>query len=185
MSTAPRPQPVTLSSTPILIRALKVAAIVTVALIVVGGVAGYFIDSWVGVTSAVIGSAMAFVFLAITAASILIANRSYASPLFTVMFFSIVLGAWLLKFVLFIVVALLLRDEPWINKVVLFGFLIVGVIGTLVVDVVVVSRTRMPYVSDAGLPKPQQVLPNVEIAAENQPKLRNSGEEDSSRGPKA
>ncbi|WP_253202037.1 hypothetical protein [Subtercola sp. PAMC28395] len=142
----------TLSSTPILMRALRVAALLTVVLVVVGGVVGYFLDGWVGVVSAVIGAAMAFVFLAITATSILIANRYYASPLFTTLFFAIVLGAWLLKFVLFIIAALLLRNQPWTNNGILFTCLIIGVIGTLVVDVVVVARSRMPYASDAKLP---------------------------------
>jgi hypothetical protein len=170
--------PVTLSSTPVLINALKIAAVLTIALIIVGGVIGYFVDSWVGVLSAVIGAAMAFVFLGITAGSILIANRSYSSPPFTATFFAIVLGSWILKFVLFIVVALLLRDQPFINKFLLFGFLIVGVILTLVVDVVVVARTRLPYVSDVSLPNQQQVLPNVEIDPENGPNRLNSGDID-------
>ncbi|CAN5367342.1 hypothetical protein BH09ACT6_BH09ACT6_01910 [soil metagenome] len=145
--------PVTLSSTPILMRALRVAGILTVALIVIGGVVGFLLDGWVGVTSAVIGAAMAFVFLAITATSILVANRYYSSPLFTTLFFAIVLGAWLLKFVLFIVAALLLRNQPWTDNGILFTCLIIGVIGTLVVDVVVVARSRMPYASDATLPE--------------------------------
>ncbi|GGF25637.1 hypothetical protein [Subtercola lobariae] len=168
----------TLSSTPVLTKALKFAAVLTVALIIVGGVVGYFVDSWVGVLSAVIGAAMAFVFLGITAGSILIANRSYASPLFTATFFAIVLGSWIIKFVLFIVVALLLRNQPFINKYVLFGFLIIGVILTLVVDVVVVARTRLPYVSDVELPNAQQVLPNVEIDPENGPNRPKTGERD-------
>ncbi|MEF2978221.1 hypothetical protein [Subtercola sp. YIM 133946] len=168
--------PVTLSSTPVLVRSLKLAALLTVVLIVVGGVVGYAVDGWVGVTSAVIGAAMSFVFLGITAGSILVANRSYSSPLFTVTFFAIVLGSWILKFVLFIVAALLLRDQPWIDKFVLFGFLIIGVVLTLVVDVVVVARTRLPYVSDVALP--QQVLPNVEKRAENGSNRPESGEHD-------
>jgi membrane-bound metal-dependent hydrolase YbcI (DUF457 family) len=80
------------------------------------------------------------------------------------------------KFVLFIVVALLLRDQPWINKLLLFGFLIIGVVLTLVVDVVVVARTRLPYVSDVVLP--QQVLPNVEKTTENGTNPPESGERD-------
>ncbi len=48
--------------------------------------------------------------------------------------------------------AIVLRDQPWINPVVLFLSLIAGVIGSLVLDVIVVSRSRIPYVSDARLP---------------------------------
>jgi hypothetical protein len=42
----------------------------------------------------------------------------------------------------------LLRDQPWVDTKVLFLTLIVGIVGSLVVDVVVVSRTRIPTVSD-------------------------------------
>jgi hypothetical protein len=62
------------------------------------------------------------------------------------------MGAWLLKFVVFIVLILLLGDQPWIDSKVLFLTLVIAVIGTLVVDVVVVTRSRMPYVSDVVLP---------------------------------
>ena len=180
--TAPTP---TLSSTPILRRALVVGAVFTVVLIIAGGVAGYFVDSWTGVTSAVIGAAMAFVFLAITAASILIANRYYASPLFTALFFAIVLGAWLLKFVIFLAVALVLRGQPWVNPPVLFLCLIIGIVGTLVVDMIVVVRSRMSYASDVSLPGSQPVLPNVEKDAGIGPNSVDSGAEDSSHRPKA
>jgi hypothetical protein len=182
----------TLSSSRVFRKVLRTAGLFTLGLLVVGGVLGYFVDSWVGVVSAVIGSAMAFVFLGITAGSILIANRSYASPLFTATFFAIVLGAWIVKFALFILVALLLRDQPWVNKFLLFGFLIIGVALTLVVDMVVIARTRLPYVSDVTAPAPahpvarttstplntEQVLPNVEIDPENGPNQRNSGDFD-------
>ena len=60
--------------------------------------------------------------------------------------------AWLLKFVLFLVLVFLLRDQPWIHPQVLFFSIVAGVIGTLVVDVVVVAKSRMPYVSDITLP---------------------------------
>jgi len=88
----------------------------------------------------------------VTEPVILVANRFTASPLYTTLFFVIVLGSWMLKFVLFIVIVLLLRGQPWTNGTVLFLSIVAAVIGTLVVDVVVVARTRMSYVSDVKLP---------------------------------
>ena len=44
-------------------------------------------------------------FLSITALSILIANRFIGSDLFVGLFFGIVLGGWIVKFVLFLVLA--------------------------------------------------------------------------------
>ncbi|WP_431280064.1 hypothetical protein [Leifsonia poae] len=140
------------SSTPVLKDVLKYGAILAVVIAVVGAVLGGVFAGWIGVTSALIGTLMAVIFLSITALSILIANRFIGSDLFVGLFFGIVLGGWLLKFVLFIVLAVLLKDQPWINPVVLFLSLIAGVIGSLVVDMIVVFRSRVPYVSDATLP---------------------------------
>jgi hypothetical protein len=140
------------SSTPVFKDVLKYGAILAVVIAVVGAVLGGVFAGWVGVTSALIGTLMAVVFLSITAVSILIANRFVGSDLFVGLFFGIVLGGWLLKFALFIVLAVVLRDQPWINPLVLFLSLIAGVIGSLVVDMIVVFRSRIPYVSDTTLP---------------------------------
>ena len=131
------------SSVPVLKRTLAYGFAFAAAIAVVGGVIGLLVAGPIAAWSAVIGAVMAGVFLGITALSILIAVRYDI-----VAFFGIVLGAWLLKFVAFIVVALALRDQPWINPTALFLSLIAGVISSLVVDVVVVMKTRMPYVSD-------------------------------------
>ncbi|WP_433862467.1 hypothetical protein [Streptomyces sp. L7] len=154
---APRPDdtpkvPQQPTSTPVLKDVLKYGFILAAVIAVVGMVLGGIFAGWVGVTSALIGTIMAAVFLSITALSILIANRFIGSDLFVGLFFGIVLGGWIVKFVLFIVLALLLRDQPWINPVVLFLSLIAGVIGSLVVDMIVVFRSRMTYVSDVTLP---------------------------------
>ncbi|WP_022901837.1 hypothetical protein [Humibacter albus] len=140
------------SSNLVLKSALLWGGLLALAIAVVASVVGGLVAGGVGVVSALIGTAMAVVYLGITAASILLANRFTASDLFVGIFFGIVLGAWLVKFVLFIVVAILLKGQPWVNPQVMFLTMIVGVIGSLVVDVVVVLRSRMPYASDTRLP---------------------------------
>jgi len=137
---ASKPQP---SSVPILKRSLLFGLLYAVAIAVLGGGIAWLSVGAIGALSVVIGAVMAAVFLGITAASILVALKYDI-----VAFFAIVLGAWLLKFVLFLVLAIALRDQPWINTTSLFLALIAGVIGSLVVDVVVVMKTRMPYISD-------------------------------------
>jgi hypothetical protein len=145
-------RPVQPSSTPVFKDVLKYGAILAVVIAVVGAVLGGVFAGWIGVTSALIGTLMAVIFLSITALSILVANRFIGSDIFVGLFFGIVLGGWLLKFVLFIVLAVVLKDQPWINPVVLFLSLIAGVVGSLVVDMIVVFRSRVPYVSDVTLP---------------------------------
>jgi hypothetical protein len=92
------------------------------------------------------------VFMGITAGSILLANRFAGSDLFVGAFFGIVLGGWLLKFIVFIILVVLLRGVDWLDPVVLFLAIVAGVIGSLVVDVLVVARARLPYASDTQLP---------------------------------
>ena len=103
--------------------------------------------------SAIIGTLMAVVFMGITAASILLANRFASSDVFVGVFFGIVLGGWLLKFIVFIVLVVVFRDAPWLNGTVLFLSLVAGVIASLVVDVLVVAKSRMPYASDVECPR--------------------------------
>lgn len=135
----------------ILVRALKVAALVGLAQLVVLGAIGFFVAGQPGLIGAVLGSAISVLFLGLTALSIVIANRFIQSDFAVVLFFIIVLGTWLVKFVAFIVAALLLRDQPWLNPTVLFISIIIGVLVSLVVDVVVVAKSRLPYVSDVKI----------------------------------
>jgi hypothetical protein len=140
-----------MSAIPVLRRALVAGGVFAVVLALVGGSIGFLVADGPGVASGLLGAVIAGVFLGITAASILLASRYDI-----VAFFGIVMGAWLLKFVLFIVLAVILRDQPWIDPTVLFVTLVVGVVGTLVIDLVVVAKSRMPYVSDIALPGDDQ-----------------------------
>lgn len=140
------------SSTPILRTVLKWSGIVTAILAVLAAVVGYLVAGTTGLWSALAGVVLAAVFLAITAASILIANRWYGDDLYVPVFFGIVLGGWILKFVVFIVALLLLRGQPWIDPTVFFLSVVVSILASLVVDVVVLTRMRVPHVSDVELP---------------------------------
>ncbi len=143
------------SSTPILKNVLLFGGLLALGIAVIGAVIGGLTVGWIGVTSAFVGTAMAVIFLGITSASILLANRFIGSELFVGAFFGIVLGSWLVKFILFIVLAVILKGQPWINPLVMFLCLIVAVIGSLVVDVVVIARSRLAYTGDVRLPGDQ------------------------------
>ncbi len=140
------------SSNPVLKRALISGGFVALGIALVGGLLGYLVDGGVGLVSALIGTALAVIFMGVTAGTILLANRFSGSDMFVGAFFGIVLGGWLLKFIVFLVVVIILKDQTWINPVVLFLSVIAGVIGSLVVDVMVMLKSRMPYVSDVVLP---------------------------------
>jgi len=141
------------TSNPVLRKALAWSGLLAAAVLVVSGILGFVFAGAEGLVSALLGTLMAVVFMGITAASILLANRFASSDLFVGAFFGIVLGGWLLKFIVFIVLVVLLRDADWLNPTVLFLSLVAGVIASLVVDVLVVAKSRMPYASDVELPK--------------------------------
>lgn len=149
---AKQPASNTPSSNPVLRRALVLGGFVALGIAIVGGVIGFLVDGGVGLVSALIGTALAVIFMGVTAATILLANRFSGSDLFVGAFFGIVLGGWLLKFVVFLVVVIILKDQAWVNPVILFLSVIAGVIGSLIVDVMVMLKSRMPYVSDVTLP---------------------------------
>ena len=146
MSTSP------ISSTPILRTTLIWSGAVTAALAVVGGVVGYLVADLSGMWSALAGVLVAALFLGITGASILIANRWYGDDLYVPVFFGIVLGGWILKFVVFLIALMVLRGQPWIVPMVFFVALVASVLASLAVDVIVLMRMRVPHVSDVQLP---------------------------------
>ena len=154
MTPARDPGDRTPTSNPVLRRALLWGGVLAAVIAVVGGILGFVFAGTEGLVSALLGTLIAVVFMGITAASILLANRFAGSDLFVGAFFGIVLGGWLLKFILFIVLVVLLRDAEWLDPVVLFLAIVAGVIGSLVVDVLVVARSRLPYASDTQLPPP-------------------------------
>ncbi len=100
------PNPV--SSTPILRRTLIWSAVATAVLAVVAGALGFAFAQGSGLVSGLLGVLLAALFLAITAISILVANRWYGDPIYVQLFFAIVLGGWLLKLGVFVVVMILL-----------------------------------------------------------------------------
>nr|WP_243847504.1 hypothetical protein [Microbacterium ulmi] len=134
------------------------SAVVTAVLAVVGGLVGYFAAGVNGLWSALAGVLIAALFLAITGISILVANRWYDDPLYVPVFFGIVLGGWILKFIVFIVLLLALRGQPWVNQTVFFIAVVVSVLASLAVDVVVLMRMRIPHVSDVALPRAEDVV---------------------------
>lgn len=152
------------SSTPILRSTLIWSGGIAIVVAAAAGLIGFLVDGPHGLWSGLLGVLLAVVFLGITAASILIANRWYGDPLYVQLFFAIVLGGWLLKLGIFFVVMVVLSGQPWISPMVFFLSIIAGVLLSLVVDAIVVVRMRIPVVSDVSLPTevPEDRAPGAE-----------------------
>jgi hypothetical protein len=137
---------------PILHRVLRDGAIFAGGVAVVAGLIGYFVSGVPGLIGGLLGAALSFLYLGLTAISFLLAGRITKNDVTSPLFFGIILAVWALKLVLFVVFAIWLRGQTWLDPVVFFVTVIIAVIGSLVIDSIAVARTRVPYVSDIELP---------------------------------
>lgn len=140
------------STNPILALSLRWGALFALALGVVASVVGWFVAQQPGLIAGIVAAGVAFVFLGLTAVSIILGQRATANDPGSPVFFGIVLGTWLLKLVLFLVLVVWLRGQPWLDPYVFFGTIIVAVVGSLAIDVLAFQRARVPYV-EVDLPE--------------------------------
>lgn len=141
-----------MSVAPILFRALRDGGIFALAVAIVGSLIGFLVDGSRGVIGGLLGAGLAAIFLGLTAISMLIAARMTRDDPTSPTYFAVVLGTWLLKLILFMVLGFWLRSQDWLNPFVFFGTVIAVVLGSLVLDAVALQRSRVPYVSDITLP---------------------------------
>ena len=140
-----------MNNTTILTRALRYGAILTIIVLVVGGLIGFLVGGVPGLVSALLGAGVTAVFMGLTAGSFVVASRVAKLPEGIAVYYGIILGTFLLKFVVFLVLVISLRHVAWLNPTV-FGFTIIAaVLGTLIVDGLALQRGRVPY-TDAELP---------------------------------
>lgn len=134
-----------MKSAPILTRALVYGSTVTVAVAVIGSFVGFLVAGAPGVASALFGAALTAFFMGLTTLSILVAQRVTSQRPSMAVYFGIVIGVWLLKFVVFVVVLLVLRGAPWIDPYVFFFSVIAAVVGSLIADVVAVAGAQVTH----------------------------------------
>lgn len=118
---------------------LKQGALLILVIAAVGGLTGFLVASLNGLLSALVGAAMALVFVSMTAASVWFGGRLSLGG-----FFAVVLGGWIVKLVGFIVLVAILRDADFIVGPVLFGSVVASILGSLTLDALVVTRSRIP-----------------------------------------
>lgn len=131
----------------ILRRAVLYTGIVALVIGVVGGVLGYLTVGTDGLWSALMGTGLAILFAVITAVSILAALKYTVT-----VFFGIIMGAWLLKAVIFMILLAVVTELEFVHPMVLFLSVVAAIVGTLAVDVIVVLGARQSYASNVILP---------------------------------
>ncbi|MGO2749150.1 MAG: hypothetical protein ACTIA6_03770 [Pseudoclavibacter sp.] len=135
------------TSVPIFKSILKWSVVVAIAVAVIGGGIGFLAVGVNGLWSALFAAAITLLFTGITVVSVIL-----ASHLDQIFFMATILGAWILKFIVFLGALFLIRDLPIVHLFTLWLCLVVAVIATVIVDVVCVVRGRMGNVSDVRLP---------------------------------
>lgn len=118
---------------------LKQGAILILVIAALGGLIGFLVAALNGLLSALVGAAMALVFVSMTAASVWFGGRLSLGG-----FFGVVLGGWIVKLIGFIILVAFLRDAEFIVGPVLFGSVVISILGSLTLDALVVTRSRIP-----------------------------------------
>lgn len=122
-------------------RAMRWTLVLVGALVVLGSAVGVLVAGTEGLWGALVGAALAALFCATTVWSM---QRTVGKPP-TVMA-GVVMGTWLAKIVVLIVVLAVLRGADFYDPYVLFVVLAIGAIGSALLDYLAVKGARMPYV---------------------------------------
>lgn len=123
----------------------------TAIVVIVASVAGALVAELSGMLAALVGGAIGFVLLALTPLSIMWGFKAGRGSVLAPGFFAVVLGVWMVKFIAFVAIIFLVGDIAALHRETLFLTIVASLLVALVSDLVVVIRSRMPYV-DVELP---------------------------------
>lgn len=122
-------------------RVVRTGGLAALIALPVSALVGYLVAGMPGLWGALIGMGIAVAFFGITVAVALKTAKMGPSTLG-----AWVLGSWLIKMILLLVVLAVLRGTDFYSRPMLLVALLVGTIGSLVLEARVVTSTRVPYV---------------------------------------
>jgi len=125
----------------VMTRVLKQGSALVIGITVIGAAVGYFMAGTPGVFAAFAGGFAALVFTGLTALSFFIGSKLSLNG-----FLGAVLGGWLLKLVLFLVIFSLLNRAEWLTfeaRPIVFFTVFAAVIGGLIIDSLIVAKARI------------------------------------------
>lgn len=122
-------------------RVLKLGSLLVLGVTVIGSLVGFLVAGTSGVLAALAGGAAAFAFTALTVLSLLFGSKLNLGG-----FLGVVLGGWLIKVLLFLVLFSSINKAEWLTlsaRPVVFFVVVAAVIGGLVLDTLVVTKARI------------------------------------------
>ena len=125
----------------VMLRVLKLGTLLVVGVTVLGSGIGFLVAGIPGVFAALAGGLAALAFTALTALSLLLGSKLGLGG-----FLGVVLGGWLVKMVLFLVLFSVLNRADWLTTSsipVVFFTVVAAVIGGLVLDTLIVTKARI------------------------------------------
>ena len=111
------------------------------SLLIFGGIVSYLFWQMPGIWGVLLGVAVTILFSGTTIFSMWISADK--SPNVTM---AIVLGTWVVKMLVIIVLFLFIRDLDFYNKTALVAVILLGTVGTTLLDAKAVFNGRAPYV---------------------------------------
>lgn len=126
-------------------RALRDMVVLVAGVTVLGVGIGYLVAGLPGVWGALIGAGIALLFSGTTTLSMLTTSDTAPGRMMAV-----IMGTWLGKLVVVIVLLAVLRGMDFYDRYVLAVVVAVAVIGSALLDYRAVARGRVPYVSPAS-----------------------------------
>jgi hypothetical protein len=125
----------------VMLRVLRLGSLLVLGITVLGSGIGFLVAGQPGVLAALAGGGAAFVFTALTALSLLLGSKLGLGG-----FLGVVLGGWLVKMVLFLLLFSVLNRADWLtfdSRPVVFFTVVAAVIGGLVLDTLIVTKARL------------------------------------------
>jgi len=116
-------------------------AILTFAIAILGGLLAFLAVGMPGLISALIGSAIALSFTSLTAIAVWVGGKLPLGG-----FYGLVLGGWLAKVIVFVLILSVLNRVEGLNRPTIFFTIVASVLGGLAIDAVAVLRSRVPVV---------------------------------------
>lgn len=120
----------------------KALVVLLLALLAIGTPLAYLIADMPGVWGALMGVGITLLFSGTTIWSML-----YTADKEPNMTMAVVMGAWLAKMLVFLILLAVLRDMEFYHRVIFAIVMLIGIMGSAILDMWAVSKGRTPYVT--------------------------------------